>query len=84
MSVLSQSTIANKISFSGIGIHTGKAFFDESSIPEEESDLLDVNLKLDATECKQRDVISFTVIVSEMKDGMEIDRRGVSTVIHIV
>ena len=24
MSVLSQSTIANKISFSGIGIHTGK------------------------------------------------------------
>ena len=63
---------------------TGKAFFDESSIPEEESDLLDVNLKLDATECKQRDVISFTVIVSEMKDGMEHDRRGVSTVVHIV
>ena len=24
MSVLSQSTISNKISFSGIGIHTGK------------------------------------------------------------
>jgi len=63
---------------------TNKAFFDESSIPEEESDLLDVNLKLDATKCKQRDVISFTVIVSEMKDGMEHDRRGVSTVIHIV
>ncbi len=37
-----------------------------------------------AEECKQRDVISFTVIISEMKDGMEIDRRGVSTVIHIV
>ncbi len=63
---------------------TGKAFFDESNIPKEESDLLDVNLKLNATECKQRDVISFTVIVSEMKDGMEYDRRGVSTVIHIV
>jgi len=42
------------------------------------------NLKLNAEECKQRDVISFTVIISEMKDGMEIDRRGVSTVIHIV
>ena len=56
---------------------TGKALFDESNITEEESDLLDVNLKLNATECKQRDVISFTVIVSEMKDGMEIDRRGV-------
>ena len=63
---------------------TGKAFFDESSISEEEYDLLDINLKLNAEECKQRDVISFTVIISEMKDGMEIDRRGVSTVIHIV
>ena len=63
---------------------TGKAFFDESNIPQEEADLLDVNLKLDATDCKQRDVISFTVIISEMKDGMEHDRRGVSTVIHIV
>ena len=63
---------------------TGKAYFDESNVPEDEYDLLDVNLKLNAEECKQRDVISFTVIVSEMKDGMEIDRRGVSTVIHIV
>ena len=63
---------------------TGKAYFDESNIPEDEYDLLDINLKLNADDCKQRDVISFTVIVSEMKDGMEIDRRGVSTVIHIV
>jgi len=45
---------------------------------------LDINLKLNAEECKQRDVISFTVIISEMKDGMEIDRRGGSTVVHIV
>ena len=63
---------------------TGKAFFDESNIPDKEYDLLDMNLKLNAEECKQRDVISFTVIVSEMQNGMEIDRRGVSTVIHIV
>ncbi len=63
---------------------TGKAFFDESSISEEEYDLLDINLKLNAEECKQRDVISFTVIVSEIQNGMEYDRRGVSTVIHIV
>jgi len=63
---------------------TGKVFFDESNIPEEEFALLDINLKLNAEECKQRDVISFTVIISEMKDGMEIDKRGVSTVIHIV
>tara|TARA_Y100000310_G_scaffold34576_1_gene32730 strand:+ start:54 stop:695 length:642 start_codon:yes stop_codon:yes gene_type:complete len=63
---------------------TGKAFFDESNISDKEYDLLDINLKLNAEECKQRDVISFTVIVSEMQNGMEIDRRGVSTVIHIV
>ena len=30
------------------------------------------------------DDISFTVIVSEMKDNIEVDRRGLSTVIHIV
>ncbi|SVD66467.1 uncharacterized protein METZ01_LOCUS419321, partial [marine metagenome] len=63
---------------------TGKAYFEESNVPEDECDLLNINLKLNAEGCKQRDVISFTVIVSEMKDGMEIDRRGVSTVIHIV
>ena len=63
---------------------TGKAFFDETNVTEDESDLLDINLKLNAEECKQRDVISFTVIVSEMQNGMEYDRRGVSTVIHIV
>ena len=63
---------------------TSKAFFDESNILDKEYDLLDINLKLNAEECKQRDVISFTVIVSEMQNGMEIDRRGVSTVIHIV
>lgn len=63
---------------------TGKAFFDESSIPQEEFDLMDINLKLYAEECKQRDVISFTVIVSETQDGSEIERRGVTTIVHIV
>ena len=63
---------------------TGKAFFDETNVTEDENDLLDINLKLNAEECKQRDVISFTVIVSEMQNGMEYDRRGASTVIHIV
>ena len=53
-------------------------------ISEDESDLLDINLKLNAEKCTQRDVISFTVIVSEIQDGTESDRRGVSTVIHIV
>jgi len=63
---------------------TGKAFFDETILPENEFDSLDVHLKLDASQCVQRDVISFTVIISEMKDGVEYDRRGLSTVVHIV
>ena len=63
---------------------TGKVFFDETDIPENEFDILDLHLKLDASQCKQRDVISFTVIISEMKNGVEFDRRGLSTVVHIV
>ena len=63
---------------------TGKVFFDETNIPENEFDILDIHLKLDASQCKQRDVVSFTVIISEMKDGVKFDRRGLSTVVHIV
>ena len=63
---------------------TGKAFLDETNLPLDEFDLMDIHLKLDATECKQRDVISFTVTVNEMKDGQEYDKRGVSTIVHIV
>ena len=63
---------------------TGKVFFDETNIPENEFDILDLHLKLDASQCKQRDVISFTVIISEVKNGVEFDRRGLSTVVHIV
>ena len=63
---------------------TGKVFFDEENNPENEFDTMDIHLKLNASKCVQRDVISFTVIVSEMKDGNEYDRRGLSTIIHIV
>ena len=63
---------------------TGKVFFDEENIPEGELDFLDIHLKLNAKKCVQRDVISFTVIISEMKDGNEYERRGLSTIIHIV
>ena len=63
---------------------TGKAFFDETKVPENEFDTMDINLQLNTSECSQRDVISFTVIVSEMKDGVEYDRRGLSTIVHIV
>ena len=77
-----------------IGIHSkdqrfriesaGKAFFDETNIPEQEYDLMDINLKLNLVDCKQRDVISFTVIVSEMKNDVEFDRRGATTIVHVV
>ena len=63
---------------------TGKVSFDESTLPNEEFDLMDIHLKLNTSQCKQRDVISFTVIVSEMENGQEMDRRGASTIIHII
>ena len=63
---------------------TAKTFIDESNIPQEEFDLMDIHLQLHAEDCKQRDVISFTITVAEMKDGQEYDKRGVSTVLHLV
>lgn len=63
---------------------TGKAFFDESNLPNEEFDLMDIHLKLNTEQCKQRDIISFTIIVCEMENGQEMDRRGASTIIHII
>lgn len=63
---------------------TGNAFFDETVIPEDEYDLMDIHLKLNAQECKPRTIISFTVIVSETKDSQETDKRGVTTIVHIV
>ena len=63
---------------------TCDAHLDESNLPEEEFDLLDIHLKLYAKDAKQRDVISFTVTVSEMENNVEIDRRGLTTVVHVV
>jgi len=63
---------------------TCNAFLDQTNIPEAEFDLMDIHLKLNAESAKQRDVISFTVVIYEMKDGQEVDKRGVSTVVHIV
>ncbi len=63
---------------------TGKAFFDESNLSNEEFDLMDIHLKLNTEQCKQRDIISFTIIVCEMENGQEMDRRGASTIIHII
>jgi len=60
------------------------AFMDETCLPTDEFELMDIHLKLNAEKAQQRDVISFTVTVSEMENDLEFDRRGTSTIIHIV
>ena len=60
------------------------AFIDENDLPTDEFDLMDFNLKLHAENGKQRDVISFTITISEMQNGVELDRRGHTTLVHLV
>lgn len=60
------------------------AFFDETDLPTETFDLMDIHLKIHAENAKQRDVISFTVTISEMDNDIEFERRGMTTIIHIV
>jgi hypothetical protein len=50
----------------------------------EEFDLMDIHLKLHAENAKQRDVISFTITICEMENGVEFERRGLTTIVHIV
>ncbi len=63
---------------------TCEAFLEEANLPDQEFELMDIHLKLHAENAKQLDVISFTVTVSEMKDNVEIDRRGLTTIVHVV
>lgn len=63
---------------------TCDAYLDENDLPTQESDLLDIHLKLHAENAKTRDVISFTITVCELENNVEIDRRGVSTIVHLV
>ena len=60
------------------------AFFDENNLTTAEFDLMDIHLKLHAENAKQRDVISFTVTISEMENDIEFERRGLTTIVHIV
>ena len=60
------------------------AYLEEVNLPTGEVDDLDIHLKLHAEKGKPRDVISFTVTVSEVENDVEFDRRGVSTVVHLV
>ncbi len=63
---------------------TCDAHLDEMNLPDQEFELMDINLKLHAENAKQRDVISFTVTVSEIENNVELDRRGLTTIVHIV
>jgi hypothetical protein len=60
------------------------AYLDENDLPSETFDLMDIQLKLHAENAKQRDVISFTVTISEMENDIEFERRGLTTIVHIV
>ena len=60
------------------------AYFDENNLPVQEFDLMDISLKLHAENAQQRDVISFTVTISEMENDIEFERRGLTTIVHIV
>jgi hypothetical protein len=46
--------------------------------------MMDIHLKLHAENAKQRDVISFTVTVNEVENDIEYDKRGLTTIIHLV
>ena len=63
---------------------TCDAYLDDANLPDQEFDNLDINLKLHAENAKPRDVVSFTVTVSEVENGVEIDRRGHTTIVHLV
>jgi len=63
---------------------TCDAYLNEMNLPDQEFELMDINLKLHAENAKQRDVISFTVTVSEIENNVELDRRGLTTIVHVV
>ena len=63
---------------------TCDAHLDDTNLPDQEFELMDINLKLHAENAKQRDVISFTVTVSEIENNVELDRRGLTTIVHVV
>ena len=64
---------------------TCTAYIDETTLPIGTFQPMDVCLKLYATLAHQRDVISFTVTVAEMDStGTELERRGLTTIVHIV
>jgi hypothetical protein len=62
---------------------TCPVIIDESNIQDKDFDLMDLHLKMDAQKCQPRDIVSFTVVVTETRDGQEHERRGMTTIIHM-
>lgn len=62
---------------------TTPVVIDESNIQNGDFDILDLHLKMDAQKCLPRDIVSFTIVVTETKDGQEHERRGMTTIIHM-
>lgn len=61
------------------------AYIEEDGLPLGEFEMMDLTLKLHAENAKRRDVISFTVTVCEVDEsGTELDKRGLTTIVHIV
>ena len=60
------------------------AYLEETDLPLNEFEMMDIHLKLHAENGKRRDVISFTVTVCETENDVEIDRRGLTTIVHLV
>lgn len=63
---------------------TCDAFIEQTNLPQNEFEIMDLHLYLNAQKAKQRDLISFTISVAEMENDVEIEKRGVSTIIHII
>lgn len=63
---------------------TCDAYIEERGLPNHEFELLDIPLRIHAEHAHPRDVISFTVTVVEVVNGQEFDKRGVSTIIHVL
>lgn len=54
------------------------------AISDTEYNDMDLWLELRLLEAKPGDIVSFTVIVAEIQDGNEVERRGQTTIIHLV
>ena len=64
---------------------TCNAYMDGAYAWQEAAERLDVRLILHAEKAQRRDLVSFTITFAEVDSaGSEVDKRGLSTIVHIV